>query len=108
MSLKQGARLAKAAAVSIARTSQDRLRTAGGISDHSTKEKLRSVVSPPDVSRSLKKAGAALMMSPDPFTDVPAAALIGIGLAMSSRRPLSLESLVLETRRLSRDMQSLL
>ena len=79
-----------------------------GISDAGTNSKLRNVVKPSDPSRSLKKAGVALMIAPDPFTDVAGAALLGAAYAMSSRRPLDLESLVAETRRLRRDLQSIL
>ena len=95
-------------ASSYARTSQDRLNAAGSISDSETQEKLRNVVRPPDVSKSLKKAGAALLLPPDPFTDVAGLALLGAAYAMSSRKPLSIGSMLAETRKSMRDLQSML
>ena len=106
--MRELARLAKARARSYARTSHDRACAAGSISDPATGEKLRSVVHPPDVSKSLGKAGAALLIPPDPFTDIAGVALLGAAYAMSSRRPLSIESMLAETRKTMRDLQSIL
>jgi hypothetical protein len=106
--LKAEIRLARARVRSYARTSGDRLSTACSISDSVTKEKLRNVVRPPDVSKSLKMAGAALLIPPDPITDVAGVALIGAAYAMRSRRPLSIESMLVETRKTMRDLQSIL
>jgi hypothetical protein len=100
--------MAKTLASSYARTSHDRLNAAGSILDPSTEAKLRNVLRPPDVSKSLKKAGAALLIPPDPITDVAGVVLIGAAYAMSSRRPLSIESMLVETRRSLRDLQSML
>lgn len=105
--VKEKARLAKAAVSSYVRTSEDRHGAAEGLSHSSTNRKLQSVVNPPDISGSLKKAGTALVVvTPDPISDVAGLVLIGAGFAMRSRKPMSLESMLLETRKTLRDLQS--
>ncbi|MDA4121727.1 MAG: hypothetical protein OK456_00950 [Thaumarchaeota archaeon] len=104
--MKEKARLAKAAVRSYVRTSEDKHGAAESLS-HSASRGLRAVTNPPDISGSLKKAGTALVVAiPDPISDVAGLALIGAGFAMRSRKPMSLEAMLLETRKTLRDLQS--
>jgi len=105
--MKEQVRLAKAMASSYARTSHDRRDAVGSVSEPAVAKKLRNVVRPPNISKSLKKAGAVLLLPPDPITDVAGVVLIGAAFAMSSRQPLSIESLLVETRKSMRDLQSM-
>jgi hypothetical protein len=105
--MREQARLAKARVSAYARTSHDRLGTAASVSDSATSEKLRNVVRPPDVSKSLRAAGAALLIPPDPFTDIAGVALLGAAYAMRARKPMSIESMLAETRKTMRDLQAL-
>lgn len=105
--MREQARLAKAMVESYARTSQDRVNSMRAMSDSATKDRLRSVVNPPDISGSLKKAGVLLLIPPDPITDVAGLAMIGAAYALKSRKPLSLGSMLAETEKTLRDLQSL-
>ena len=105
--MKEKARLAKARAAAFARTSEDRLSVAAGVANPSTTQSLRMAAKPPDVSRTLRKAGAVLIISPDPFTDVPAAALLGASIAMKGREAASIESLAKEAAKAARAIRDL-
>lgn len=106
--MKDQARLAKARVSAYVRSSGDRVEVARSISDDKTAEKLRLVVKPPNPSSSLKKAGAVLLLTPDPFTAVPGTALIGMAYVMKRREPLSVESILRETRKTMRELQTIL
>jgi len=55
----------------------------------------------------MKKAGVALIATPDPFTGVPGVALLASSLLLKRREPASVATLALETRKVLREMQSL-
>ena len=105
--MKEEARLAKAVTGSLERRTSDRLGAAENLSSSVTSKRLRAVVDPPDISKSLKKAGTALVIiPPDPISDVAGLALIGAGIVMRSRKPMSLDSMLEETRKTLRELQS--
>ena len=105
--MKEKAKLARAVVSSYARTSGDRLGAAESPSTSATNKRLRGVMKPPDISSSLKKTGTALpLVIPDPIPDVAGLALIGAGFAMRSRKPMSLESMLMETRKTVSELQS--
>jgi hypothetical protein len=62
---------------------------------------------PPSLSGGMRKAGIALIVTPDPFTGVPGAALLASSFIMKRKEPASLGSLADETRKVLREIQSL-
>ena len=55
----------------------------------------------------MRKAGIALIVTPDPFTGVPGVALLASSFVMKRKEPASLDNLVQETRKVMREIQSL-
>jgi len=78
----------------------DRESAARSLGDAATKDNLKQVAKPNSVSRTLRKAGLALMLSPDPVTDIPAAIMLGASLAAKRKDPMSAASVVAEARKL--------
>ena len=77
-------------------------------SDLSTlKRPMRDLSKPPSLSGGLRKAGIALIATPDPFTGVPGVALVVSAFVMKRRESASLGSLAAETRRILREIQAL-
>lgn len=107
-SVKEQARLAKARVGAYARRAGDRTLVAKELSDPATSRTLRRAVSPPDASKSLKKAGVLLLLTPDPITAIPGAALVGAGFIMKSREAMSIEALLRETKKTMRDLEGYL
>ena len=85
---------------------RERAEVANGLGDKETKEKLRQVAKPASVSRTLRKAGVALMLAPDPITAVPGAMMLGASFAAKRRDPLNPASVFEETRKLLAEMGS--
>jgi len=81
---------------------------AGSIADVETRDKLRQVVKPNSVSKTLRKAGVGLVLAPDPITAVPGAILLGVSFATRGREPLSPASVFKETRKLLAEIGSYL
>ena len=79
---------------------------ARGLADAETRERLRQVAKPNSVSRTLRKAGVALILAPDPITAVPGAMMLGASLATRRREPLSSSSVFDETRKLLAELGS--
>jgi hypothetical protein len=77
-----------------------RTTVAGCLADAGTRDKLRQLTRPNSISKTLRKAGLALMLSPDPITDVPGAIMLGVSFATRGRDPLSPASVYIETRKL--------
>ena len=67
---------------------------------------LRQVARPNSISKTLRRAGVALLLSPDPFTDVPGAIMLGASIATRNKDPLSPASVFAETRKLLAEMGS--
>lgn len=64
------------------------------------KKSLKNLVQPSDPSKGMRRIGMALLLSPDPLTDIPAAILIITSLLIRSRGPAALSSIVSESRRI--------
>ena len=77
------------------------------LADQETTKRLREVVKPNSLSRTLRKAGVALILAPDPITAVPGAVLLGASLATRGRQPLGPASVFEETRKLLDEMGSI-
>ncbi len=99
-------RVLKSSASSAARVLKDRGAVAGSLADAGTKARLRQVAKPNSISKTLRKTGLALMLSPDPITDVPGAIMLGASFATRKKDPLSPKSVLEEARKLLDDMDS--
>jgi hypothetical protein len=105
------AKLAKAIVGAYVRASRDRVEAAKVISDQTASKSVRLAVKPPRVASSLKKAGIALILAPDPITGVAGGFMLGASLVMKRREAAGLQELIKETAdtmRGLRELQSLL
>jgi len=87
---------------------KERAAVAGCLADSDTRDRLKQVMKPNSISRTLRKAGVALILSPDPFTGVPGVIMLGASLATRNKEPLSPASVLAETRKLMAEMGSFL
>jgi predicted metal-dependent hydrolase len=99
--------LLKSRASSAIRVLKEREEVARRLADAETTKSLRQVVKPNSLSRTLRKAGVALILAPDPITAVPGAMMLGASFAMRGRQPLSPASVFEETRKLLAEMGSI-
>ena len=81
---------------------------AHSVANKATRERLKEVVKPNSVSKTLRKAGVALILAPDPITAVPGALMLGASLAARGKQPLNPASVYEETQKLLDEMGSLL
>jgi hypothetical protein len=86
---------------------RERGAVASALADGETRERLKQVARPNSVSRTLRRAGVALILAPDPITAVPGAMMLGASFATRRREPLNPTSVVEETRKLLAEMGSL-
>jgi L-aminopeptidase/D-esterase-like protein len=100
--------LLKSSASSTIRILKEREEVAGRLADAETAKRLREVVKPNSISRTLRKAGVALILAPDPITAVPGAMMLGASFATRGRQPLSPASVFEETQKLLDEMGSIL
>jgi len=104
-------RLAKARVSAFARTSQDMVGAASAAGSTEMKSRLKMVVDPPNMSKTLRNMGVVLLVTPDPFSGIPGAALLGASYAVKGREAANLRALASETARAARmirDLHSLL
>lgn len=100
--------LLKSSASSATRVLKDRAMVAQSLDDRETRRSLKQVVKPNCISKTMRKAGVALLLSPDPITDVPGAILLGASFAARGRDPLNPASLFNETRKILGEIGSFL
>ena len=108
--MKGEAKLSKARADSLTRTSQDRAHVAKSISNAETRKVLDDVVKPRSISKTLRKLGIMILLSPDPLgpiTDVPGAVLLSASYLMKGREPIGVESVFREAQQALYDLHSL-
>jgi len=86
----------------------ERATVACSVTDPRTKERLTQVARPNCISKTLRKAGVTLMLSPDPITDVPGAIMLGASFVTRKNNPLSPASVLDETRKMLSEISSLL
>lgn len=108
MATANEARLLRSKADSVARSLQARKEVAEVISDGGTSRRLKDLTKPNSVGDTMRKTGAALLLSPDPLTDIPGAVMLGASYVVKKKDPLSLGSVFKETSRLMSEMRSLL
>ena len=104
----QEKRIARSAADSLTRLREARSIVGSSIETKSVARHLNKVSKPSSPSSTLKKAGVALIVvTPDPVTAVPGAALIVASYALKRNEPAKLEDVAAETRKILRDIQGL-
>lgn len=79
----------------------------GSLALRDARKGLEKVVRPKSLVGGIKKAGVILMLAPDPITGIPGAALLASSYVLKKREPSSIKTLVLEARRLLREIDSL-
>jgi hypothetical protein len=87
------------------------VQVAESLSNTEMKKKLNQVVKPNSVSRTLKKVGRMVLLSPDPLgpiIDVPGVVLLGASYLLKKKEPASIESIFKETQLMLDELQPLL
>lgn len=101
------AKVAKSSAKSIVRIVRTRSEVSTALAKGGVQKGLEDVVRPRSLSSGMRKAGIALMLSPDPLTDIPGIALLASAYLIKKRDPSSIKTLMKEARRVIRDVESL-
>ena len=92
---------------SVSRVAADRTSAARSLDPSDLDPKLNAITKPGSIAGGMKKAGIALILTPDPITGAVGVPLVAASYAMKKREPASLSNLAEETRRVLRDLQSL-
>ncbi|MDA4128556.1 MAG: hypothetical protein OK422_03760 [Thaumarchaeota archaeon] len=104
---KKGTHVAKSMVRSISRVAEDRGHVGTTLAQKDVKSSLEQLVRPRSLAGGMKKAGVALLLAPDPITDVAGIALLASAYVAKDRDPASVKNVVHEARKLLRDMESL-
>ncbi len=91
------AALAKARCESLDRISKDWVEAATALEAKDAARSVRDLTHPPSVKKTLRTAGVALAVAPEPFTTVAGVALVA-GSFVMKREPLTLKSVAEELR----------
>ncbi len=92
---------------SVERRATARIELANGMGSAGMRRSLKHLAKPNSVSGTLRKAGAVMLLSPDPLSDIPAIALIGTSYIMKRREPLSVSSLMVEAGKTLKELTSI-
>jgi L-aminopeptidase/D-esterase-like protein len=85
---------------------KERMVVAGQLADAQTKEKLKQVVRPNSLTKTLRKTGVALIITPDPITAIPGVLMLGASFATRKREPLTPSSVFEEAQSILSEMDS--
>lgn len=102
----QAKKIVTTSAESVTRIVRDRVEVAGNMDAAPVIRKMESVTNPKSPRTTMRRAGIALIVAPDPLTTVAGVGLLATSTAMRND-PSNLESLSRETRKIFRDLQSL-
>lgn len=91
---------------SVSRLASERSEVASALDATRVKDHVQRAAKPSSLAGGMKRAGVALMVTPDPFTDVAGVALLAGSLAMKRKEPAGLEHLAAETRKLMKELQA--
>ncbi|MGD0478376.1 MAG: hypothetical protein ABSB29_09465 [Nitrososphaerales archaeon] len=100
-------KLIRSSTDSVSRIVNEKARVAGVVDTSPLRRHFDNVTKPPSLGGGMRKAGIALIVTPDPFTSVPGVALLASSFVMKRREPASLGTLAQETRKVLREIQSL-
>lgn len=103
----QQKKLIDASAKSIARVAKERAETAEAVKSTESVRATRRALKPASMASGMRKAGIALIATPDPITGVPGVALLASSFVAKRKEPAGLDHLAKEARKLLRDLQSL-
>jgi hypothetical protein len=106
--VEEEVRLAKAVVGAYLRSSQDKMEVAKIFADKTASKSVKLALKPPRPASTLRKAGALLILTPDPFTAVPGVMMVAASFAMQRREAAGLEELIKETANTMRSLQSLI
>jgi hypothetical protein len=100
-------KLVSSSAGSVSRVAEDRTAAAASLRDREARDSVRSVVKPRSVSGGMRKLGAVLVATPDPFTGVPGVVLLASSVVMKKREPAGISHLAKEARKILGEVESL-
>jgi hypothetical protein len=83
----------KSAVSSLSRTLDDRKQVGLAICTRETKATIKPVTDPNSRAKTIRAAGIALCVAPDPITDVPGVALIASSYLLKDKEPADLKSI---------------
>ncbi len=92
---------------SVSRLAREKAEVAETVRAAPVKKRVDRVTKPASLSGGMKKAGIALILTPDPLTGVPGVALLASSYVLKRREPAGLGHLAQETRKILREIQSL-
>ncbi len=101
------ARLAGDYSRSLARQANDMRDVALALESSKVAQSLRVLTKPPSMKHTMRKAGVALILTPDPVTTVAGVALVGASLGMRGGDPASIGTLAREVSLLRSDLEDL-
>jgi hypothetical protein len=104
---QQARKLTQSSTDAASRLVTEKARVAATTDASTLRRHFDNLTKPPSLSGGMRKAGIALIVTPDPISGVPGVALLTSSFIMKRKEPASLESLAKETRRVLREMQSL-
>lgn len=70
------------------------------MADRRTRGLLRDVSKPNSPSKTMKKIGVSLLLSPDPITDIPGAIILGASFAAKGKDPIGAAAVSKEIRKI--------
>ncbi|MBI3841307.1 MAG: hypothetical protein HY297_05095 [Thaumarchaeota archaeon] len=103
----QGKKVLASSVESASRLARDKSAVGRNVTAATAQHHVDRLTKPGSLSGSMKKAGIALIATPDPFTGVPGVALLASSFVMKKKEPATLGNLAMETRKILREIQSL-
>lgn len=103
----QQRKLVRATTESASRLADEKASVATALDTAAVKGQVQRAAKPNSLAGGMKKAGVALLVAPDPITDVAGVALLAGSVAMKRSEPAGLDHLAAETRKMLKDLQSL-
>jgi hypothetical protein len=107
---RKEARVVAASVGSIARIADDRSHVAKTLAHPHVRRGLQDVVRPKSLASGMRNVGVALILCPDPLgpiVDIPGVALLASSYVARRKEPTNAKNVVIEARKLLRDMESL-
>jgi hypothetical protein len=104
---RKDAKLLESTARSLTRVAGENAQLRETMAQPELRTNLERVVRPRSMAGGMKKAGIALLLSPDPVTDVAGIALLATAHVAKKREPTNVKHVVNEARKILRDIESL-
>lgn len=104
----QTKKLIRSSVDSVSRVVEDKAGVSSTVDTAQVSKNFRRLTNPSSPSKAMKKAGIALIAAPDPVTAVPGVALLASSVVLKKNEPTNLGNLALETRKVLRELSSLM